>query len=594
MVNERRHPVPPRTILLGGILLVAALLRLDAFVGKYGTLDHPAWARIATRQVATLGTSIRPPHVQWARDPTPYVGGDPINYLAYAREMESFYQPHVREPVFLALTRASLWALDGQDAGVSLASAIGSLLAVLATYLLGAALLSPATGLLAAALMAVEYEVITWAPDGWRDDTFTAAVLLATWGLLRLHRTPGFSKAVAAGLLCGIACLTRITALTFVLPALIWLVLAPLRHRQVDRARLAALALLLTGVVVGPYMIGLALATGDPLFSLNYHTIYYRHAEGMPTGEPMSATEYLRVKFASRPLRTLDTGFEGLFVQPFVTKWRGLAPWMPPLGAAAPWLALAGIAWLLFAPAGRLMLGVLLTSLLPYAFTWNLGDHAWRFTMHAYPFYLIAAACAVTVGVRAALTSSRLRDRRVSLALAWRVGLVALIAVSGAVLYLWLPWFVVRESIAAGEPTSLPNGRRDAVFYGPGWSAPRDDGVTVRVSVGDRSEIQLPLPSRRDYGLVLRVDPVDPNVGQRLRVFFNGRPVGLLPLAWNPERIGSYRIGLPFDATRERRNTLVLAVEPTIAVGDADPRFAWMAPGERIGIRLWYVRVTPE
>ena len=104
--------------------------------------------------------------------------------------MRSFYQGHVREPVFVAMTRAGLWSLDDQDRGVSLASAAGSTAAILGTYLVGAALVSPATGLIAAALMAGETEVVTWAVDGWRDDTFTATLLFATWSLLRLRQSP--------------------------------------------------------------------------------------------------------------------------------------------------------------------------------------------------------------------------------------------------------------------------------------------------------------------------------------------------------------------------------------------------------------------
>jgi hypothetical protein len=118
--------------------------------------------------------------------------------------------------------------------------------------------------------------------------------------------------------------------------------------------------------------------------------------------------------------------------------------------------------------------------------------------------------------------------------------------------------------------------------------------VTVRVSTSDRSEVRLPLPSRRDYDLVLRVDPLAPDAHQQLRVFFNRRPVGLLRLAWNPERVGSYRIRLPAEATRERNNELLLVPEPRIPAGSAGPRFAWIPPEERIGVRLWYVRVTPE
>jgi 4-amino-4-deoxy-L-arabinose transferase-like glycosyltransferase len=589
-----RSRIPPHTVLLALILLIAALLRLDAFVGKYGTFEQPAWARVVTQRIGPLAASLRPADVQWARERTPYVGGDPINYLKYAREMTSFYQAHLREPVFLALTRASLWALDNHDAGVSLASALGSTLAVLAAYLLGAALLGPAAGLSGAALLAIEYEVITWAPDGWRDDTFMATVLFATWSLVRLHRAPAVGSAVLAGVLCGIATLTRITALTFVLPALLWLVVSASRPRLAAHARAASLALLLTGIVVAPYMISLAWATGDPLHALNYHTVYYRHAEGMPIDRSMTAAEYLRTKFASYPVRTLDTAFEGLFVQPFVTKWRGFDPWLPGFGAALAWLAIAGLALMLFDPAGRLVLVILLTSLVPYAFTWNLGDPAWRFTMHAYPLYLIASVYAVVAGVRAARMARRSDVRPLVRPVARRVAFVALIAVGGAMLHIWLPWFVIREAIAAGEPTSVPTGRRDWVFYPEGWSPPHDDGVTVRVSVGERSVIGLPLPSRRDYDLVLRVDPVAPDARQQLRVYFNRQPAGLLQLAWDPERMGSYRIRLPADATRARGNELLLVPEPTITAGDAGPRFAWMPPDERIGVRLWYVRVTPE
>src|SRR4051812_36879810 len=91
-----------RSWALAAALLVtafAAFLRLDAFTGKYGTLEHPAWARVATHDIAPLARPLQPSAMQWQRVPTPYVGGDPIAYLRYAREMTTFYQPHVREPV---------------------------------------------------------------------------------------------------------------------------------------------------------------------------------------------------------------------------------------------------------------------------------------------------------------------------------------------------------------------------------------------------------------------------------------------------------------------------------------------------------------
>ena len=579
------------------IVLLAALLRLDAFVGKYGTLDHPAWARTATQTIAPVAARFRPADVQWSRVPAPYVGGDPINYLAYARQMESFYQAHVREPVFLASTRAAIWLLDGQDAGVSLASCAGSVLAVFATYLLGVALLSPAAGLLAALLMAIEYDAIMWAPDGWRDDIFTATVLLSAWALLRLHDRPSFGRALQAGACCGIACLTRITALTFVVPAFLWLVVAAGQGQRKARLQGVGLALLISAAIVAPYMISCAIATGDPLYALNYHTHYYRYAEGMDVSRPMSAVDYLRTKLGSRPVATLDTGFIGLFVQPFITKWRGFQQWIPGLGAGAQGAAIVGLALLPFTRRGRLLIVILLTSLLPYAFSWNVGGGGeWRFTMHAYPFYLVAASFAVVVlvgVVNGAIRRGFSVSREVMAGAARRAAAVAIVALAGTALYLGLPWLVKDEAIAAGESTSIETGFRDTIFYRSGWSPPHLEGITVRVSTAQWSVIRIPLPARRAYALTLRLDPVAPALQQRVRVLCNRQTVGLLNLGWDPQRVGAYRVVLPEGVVRPGSNELVLIPESTMAAGAAGPRFAWIDPTQPIGVRLWYVRVSP-
>ena len=223
--------------------------------GSTGPLHHPTWARIATTRIAPLVPAIRPSRVRWYPEARPYVGGDPITYIEYGREMRSFYEPHVREPVFRAMTHAGLWALDDQDAGVSLASAAGSTVSIFATYLVGAALLSPPAGLVAAWLAATELEIVRWGVDGWRDDTFTATVLFSVWALLRFRRKPSFGNSLLLGFACGVSCLTRITAFTFVVPAVAWLLL---EHSDVPRrvrARMAGLAMVVMGAVVAPYMI---------------------------------------------------------------------------------------------------------------------------------------------------------------------------------------------------------------------------------------------------------------------------------------------------------------------------------------------------
>lgn len=148
------------------VLAWGGLVRLDALVQRYGPIDAPGWARALTHAAPSWAAPLRPSAHQWQRIASPYVGGDPINYLRFAREMRTFYQPHVREPVFLAWTRLFLWLLDDADVAVSVASAAGSTLAIAGAYLLASAVVSPAAGVAVAILVAGEYHLITWGVDG--------------------------------------------------------------------------------------------------------------------------------------------------------------------------------------------------------------------------------------------------------------------------------------------------------------------------------------------------------------------------------------------------------------------------------------------
>ena len=251
-------------ILLLLITTFGALLRVDVFVQRYGTLDHPLWAKVLTQDLAPIVGRLHPSPYHWYRVEHPYVGGDPINYIKYAREMRSFYQAHVREPVFLALTRAYLWALADQDVAVSFASMTGSILTIVAVYLLGTALLSRAAGVVLSLLVAIEYELISWSVDGWRDDMFMAMVTFSAWALVRCQRTPSLKNGALVGITTGIACLTRITALSFVLPALAWLIAERGIESRRQRAQAVAAAAVLWSLVVAPYLISCALATACP------------------------------------------------------------------------------------------------------------------------------------------------------------------------------------------------------------------------------------------------------------------------------------------------------------------------------------------
>ena len=235
------------------ITLYGAILRMDVLVSRYGLVGHPAWARSIER-LGAVARPLKPRLYAWPPVANPYVGGDPVSYLQFARDMRSFYQPHVREPIFLALTRGWLRLLDHQDIAISFASLTGSVAAIVGTYLLGAAACAPAVGLLAAGALAIDYDAVGWAPDGWRDDTFTAAFVFALWSFIRLRQRPTPSNALLAGCLAAIATLTRITSLSFVVPALIWIGWTMRRDRRAA-LRGPLLAGGITLLLIAPYLI---------------------------------------------------------------------------------------------------------------------------------------------------------------------------------------------------------------------------------------------------------------------------------------------------------------------------------------------------
>lgn len=593
MLRRLARPLAFALVLIA--MLYGTLLRLEVLVDRYGVLERPAWARLLTHNIAPLARPLHPSRFHWYRVEQPYVGGDPINYIKYAREMRSFYQAHVREPIFLAVTRTYLWLLADQDVAVSFASMTGSVLTIVAAYLLATALVSRLAGVVIAFIVAMEYELISWSVEGWRDDVFMATVTFCAWAFVRCQQDPSRRNAIILGVTTAAACLTRISALSFVVPGLAWLIVDGGGKGRLQRARMMTAAGLLCALIVAPYLVNCAMATGDALYAINYHTTYYRAGEGLPADKPMSAVSYISEKVRTRPWGALDTAITGLFVQPFRNKWTGLDGWIPGTRTALSWLAILGMFQWIFLPTGRMMLVILIGSLVPYALTWNIaGGIEWRFTMHAYPLYLAASVCAGALVCRLALRiwqhpwRTGIAISRAQLVRAVVIG--AVIAIVTA-MYIALPWFVVQETIAAGIDVSVETGGRDSTFFGAGWSAPYDDGVTFRVSLAERATLRIPLPERRPYHIVLRLDPVAPDQQRRAVVLLNRQLLATLILTWTPDRVGSYPLLLPADKVRPGINEITIVPDKLVPAASAGSRYADQDPDDQLGVRLWYVRV---
>jgi len=350
----------------------------------------------------------------------------------------------------------------------------------------------------------------------------------------------------------------------------------------------------IAAAIVAPYLINCALTFGDPFYAVNYHTQFYLGREG-ETPEIVSASSYILGKFAERPFETADIALQGLTTFPFLNKWDGLDAWWPGLGVVLAWLAAAGLTAWLFMPRGRVMLAVLFCSLVPYMITWSIpGGGEWRFTFHAYVFYLLAA-----FGLVSALAP--LPRRLPAAARPWRrVALtsVGALLVWGAGLVWWwgMPFLIAREELRQGRQVVVAAGPRDHWQLRAGWSRLVDTGnVTARFGNQTLSEVLLRSMTPRDYLLTLRVDPIPRNdlPVQHLRVWFNEDQVAVLDLTWDPEMVGRYEVVVPGRFVHPGSNVVRLQPDRLVEAGPIRWRYPDLESDDRVGFRFWYLLVRP-
>jgi hypothetical protein len=388
------------------VVVVAAAIRLDVICAMYGPFERPAWLfELQEHAHDTIGR-LRPVSLAITHVATPYVGGDPYSYLRLARTMSSFYAANVREPIHPYVTRLWLSPLADQDVAVSFSSASFSVLAVIATYLLGSYAFSKRVGLIAALALALERDVVVLAAEGWRDDATMAMFALACWAFLRCLDRPTILHATIAGIVGGVAVLTRISTLSFVIPGIALLVWRGLRRPRPDGPsrgaylRTAAISLAIASAIAAPFLINCAIAFGDPFYSINAHTAFYRARAGLAFDQPMSVGAFLAMRLRHHPWELLSSAVQGVTTYPFALKWAGFDYWLRGLGRPLMYLSLLGMALALWTRNGRILAILLIASLLPYAFTWRInGGGEWRFTMNAYPIYLIAMAYVLQVAL---------------------------------------------------------------------------------------------------------------------------------------------------------------------------------------------------
>jgi 4-amino-4-deoxy-L-arabinose transferase-like glycosyltransferase len=172
--------------------------------------------------------------VDWAR-----IVAEKARFSPFGHKM-IFHPPLY--PYFLA----GVYALAGSFTAAKLAQVVLAALLVPAVGRLGARAFGPAAGLLAAAFTAFYPELVWFSFHFWVESLF---LVLLFWGFERLvaaEQEGSAPAALAAGLLWGLAILTRETALYFLPVASLFLALSRRRPGALGRASLFAAVSLLT------------------------------------------------------------------------------------------------------------------------------------------------------------------------------------------------------------------------------------------------------------------------------------------------------------------------------------------------------------
>lgn len=521
--RDLTRKVPALLICL--VTLLAAGLRFEAVVIRYGGAAAPDWADALAGEIKAW----RPGSFEHTPAVHPYEG-DPFSYLTIARSMGGFYEPSAREPLFPYLTRLALALAGGRDIGINFLSALCSALACISIFALGSRLLSPWTGVAAAFLWAIEWQALSFSVEGWRDDLFTLQVAACAAALISLHLQPGRLGAVVLGVAGGLTLLTRLSALTFLVPGLVAAVLLPSPATRRDRLGASGIALLWMGLLAGPFMAACAIGFGDPFYAVNVHAAFYRGRAGLEGSGGSTALQFLAQSLL--PWEFLQTGFVGLTSYPFLNKWRGLGALLPGLGEVVRALALAGLPVLLRRPGGGVALLVLFSSIAPYAWTWGIpGGGEWRFTLPAYPFYLVSAVLALETGVLGLIEFVDRRTRRGVLESALRFAVTAaLLVASGVWVSRSLQWHRVSQAVGRGRPTLIEAGSMSGFLFPSGWTEVKSvDGSTVFSMSESEARLRIPLSEGVGARIVLRLgstqgptSPVEVFVGDERLVLLSG------------------------------------------------------------------------
>ncbi|HSF17953.1 MAG TPA: hypothetical protein VLK65_20615 [Vicinamibacteria bacterium] len=397
----RSRALPIATIAL--VVVYGGILRFESFLARSGLARSDARAAAVHERLLPL----MPPYAVFNPENAPLdpYRADVRSYLDGAETMTlpGFYRSSFREPFYVALVKAFV-ALSGGEVGILIESLVFSI----ATLLLLAAISSKLFGVRWSAALLVPVAIHEWlvleSATGYRMSAYGFfLVAFVGWTFLS-----GGSRALApagTGVLAGLLCLIRLSALSVVIPLV---ALRFLQLRRNERRFYAGVVTSIVLVLVGPFLLSNTLAHGDPFYSISFHTEFWLRAEGLDRGQgPVSWVRYFTG--FGRISEIAKGTVAGLTFLPLRTFSNGLRHF-PLMSAITVGCGVLGLA---VAFRSRPVLPVAyLGHLIPFAYVQNFPSGTMpRFVMPAFFFLVLAAplgAGSLLAWIRRLL---RIRDR---------------------------------------------------------------------------------------------------------------------------------------------------------------------------------------
>lgn len=362
------------------IVAYGCFLRFDAFLVHSGNAAQSSFQH----WVPSYGVF----HPASAPD-DPY-RADVRSYLERAESFtwSSFYAPSFREPFYIALCMPFL-ALAGGEVGILIQSLFFSCAALILFGWVAARL----HGLWWATLLLVPVALHEWlileAPSGYRMSAYSF-FLLATTAAMFL--TPTTRRgALVSGVLAGMLCLIRLSAVSVVAPLLVLRVWS-LTHRE--RLSYSGNVVAVLVALVGPFLASNAWTHGDPFYSISFHTEFWMRAEGIGVDASQGAVSWTRYfTDFGRAGELVKGSLLGMSTLPLKTFWNGLRLF-PIMDGAVLLFGFVGLVASLFSER-RFITAAYLTHLVPFAYIQNFPSGQMpRFVMPSYFFMVLAVPVA--------------------------------------------------------------------------------------------------------------------------------------------------------------------------------------------------------